>query len=245
MSLPELHRHPRQSPQVKTVTDTITPTTRLSRRTFLQTGQLLFTDKKTPGVKYTSPGWGKIIAVNRGKKTKFESAIVDLTGEAAAVFLDNPDKPVGDYSSKEISNTLIEAGLWPTFRTRPYGKVPAIDSTPSALFVTAIDTEPLAPPPERIVDRCSNDYGRGLQLLRRMVEVPIHYCTGHRELLPCEKVDGLSYWTFSGPHPVGLASPHIHCLEPVHEKKRVWHIGYQDIIAIGYLLCTGELMTER
>jgi len=211
----------------------------------VKTGQLLFTDKKNPGVKYTSPGCGKVIAINRGKKRKFESLVVDLTGEAAVNFLDRPDQPADSYSREEIRKILVEAGLWPAFRTRPYGKVPAIDDTPASLFVTVIDTEPLAPPPENIIKRWSGEYRHGLQLLRRLLEAPIHYCSRRRELLECERLEEISYWSFSGPHPAGLASTHIHCLDPVHEKKTVWHIGYQDVIAIGSLFRTGELMTER
>jgi hypothetical protein len=51
--------------------------------------------------------------------------------------------------------------------------------------------------------------------------------------------------TFSGPHPAGLAGTHIHFLDPVSEHKVVWHIGYQDVIAIGKLFTSGRLHTER
>ncbi|MFV0437232.1 MAG: Na(+)-translocating NADH-quinone reductase subunit A [Desulfopila sp.] len=208
-------------------------------------GQLLFTDKKNPGVCYTAPGCGTVAAINRGKRRQFESLVIELDGEAAVTFLDTPDQPVTRHSDSEIRELLITAGLWPVFRTRPYGKVPAIDTSPSALFVTAIDTEPLAPPPELCIGHHGAEYQRGLALLQRLLEVPIHYCSARRELLPCEMVDDLNYWSFSGPHPAGLASTHIHCLEPVHEKKVVWHIGYQDIIAIGHLFATGELSTRQ
>lgn len=211
----------------------------------VKTGQLLFTDKKTPGVKYTSPGCGRVIAINRGRKRKFESLVVDLSGEESISFLAQPDQPAGSYSDEEIRATLIDSGLWPVFRTRPYGKAPAVDAGPASLFITAIDTEPLAPKPELILDRHPHDYRRGLKLLRRLTKAPIHYCSGNRELKDCEQLEGLTYWSFSGPHPAGLPSTHIHFIDPVHERKTVWHIGYQDVLAIGYLFRTGELMTER
>jgi Na+-transporting NADH:ubiquinone oxidoreductase subunit A len=221
------------------------PTMEVEVGSKVRTGQLLFTDKKNPGVKYTSPGCGRIIAINRGEKRKFESLIVDLTGEAAIALIDEPDQPPTSYFPETIRTILIDSGLWPSFRTRPYGKVPAIHATPASLFVTAIDTEPLAPPPENIITRHGSDYNRGLQLLAVLLDGPRHYCSAKRELLSYEQTDGFNYWTFSGPHPAGLSSTHIHCLEPVHEQKSVWHIGYQDVIAIGYLFRTGQLMTER
>lgn len=211
----------------------------------VKTGQLLFTDKKNPGVKYTSPGCGKIIAINRGEKRKFDSIVIDLTGEAAISLLDEPDHPPANHNPEQIRTILIDSGLWTSFRARPYGRIPAIDATPASLFVTAIDTEPLAPPPEKVIARYGSDYTLGLQFLARMLEVPRHYCSARRDLLTHEKVEGFNYWSFSGPHPAGLASTHIHCLDPVHEQKSVWHIGYQDVIAIGYLFRTGHLMTER
>lgn len=211
----------------------------------VKVGQLLFTDKKNPGVRYTAPGCGKVIAIHRGDKRKFESLVIDLKGEAAVNFLDQPGQPAGSHSPESIRATINEAGLWPSFRTRPYGKVPTLDSSPASLFVTAIDSEPLAPPPEAVIARHPEACRLGLEVLRRMVAIPIYYCTARRELLSQEKVEGFEHWRFSGPHPAGLASTHIHCLDPVHEQKQVWHIGYQDVLAIGHLFLTGQLLTER
>ncbi|MEG2042667.1 MAG: NADH:ubiquinone reductase (Na(+)-transporting) subunit A, partial [Hafnia sp.] len=50
---------------------------------------------------------------------------------------------------------------------------------------------------------------------------------------------------FTGPHPAGLVGTHIHFLEPVSLTKTVWHMGYQDVIAVGKLFTTGELNTDR
>ena len=50
---------------------------------------------------------------------------------------------------------------------------------------------------------------------------------------------------FDGPHPAGLPGPHIHFLDPVGADRSVWHIGYQDVIAIGHLFLTGQICTER
>ena len=62
---------------------------------------------------------------------------------------------------------------------------------------------------------------------------------------PGENVPNVSFAQFDGPHPAGLVGTHIHFLDPVNERKVVWHIGYQDVIAVGHLFSTGKLMTER
>lgn len=221
------------------------PTMEVQVGDMVKTGQLLFTNKKASGQRFVAPGNGKVVAINRGAKRKFESLVIELSGDDAVTFIDDPDQPVANLSSERIRDTLVESGLWASFRTRPYGKIPEIDTLPVSLFITAIDTEPLAPPPEIIISKHADDYKRGLELLNRLLEVPIHYCCSDRDLNDAEKIDNFRYWAFTGPHPAGLASTHIHFIDPVHEKKTVWHIGYQDVLSIGYLFRTGTLPTER
>ncbi len=207
-------------------------------------GQQLFTDKKNPGVIFTSPGCGTVAAINRGERRKFESIIIDLEGEDAVTFCDPVERPE-EQQAQVIRDVLVESGLWTALRTRPYGKTPAIDSEPAALFITAADSAPLAGDPQVIIGEYPTAYQFGLKILRRLVESPVHYCTGADTLLPAEQVDGLEYWSFQGPHPAGLPSTHIHFIDPVHENKTVWQVGYQDVIAIGHLFMTGQLLTER
>lgn len=207
-------------------------------------GQPLFTDKRNPGVIFTSPGCGTVASVNRGEKRKFESLAIDLDGEESVAFGEPIDRP-DQLEPPAIRERLINSGLWTGFRTRPYGKTPAVASMPAALFITAIDTAPLAALPLVILKEYQADYQFGLKILRRLVAVPIHYCTDAATLEPFEQVDGIEYWSFTGPHPAGLPSTHIHFIDPVHENKTAWHIGYQDVIAIGHLFLTGRPMTER
>lgn len=208
------------------------------------TGQPLFSHKKNPGVIFTSPGCGRVVAINRGPKRKFVSLVIELDGEEAITFREPLDRP-DTLEAWAIRELLVTSGLWTAFRTRPYGKTPAVDALPASLFVTAMDTAPLAAQPMTILNGYQAEYRFGLQLLRYLFPVPIHYCTGAETLAAFEEVDGLQYWRFRGPHPAGLPSTHIHFIDPVHDNKTVWHLGYQDVIAIGHLFMTGRLLTER
>ncbi|MGB3212180.1 MAG: Na(+)-translocating NADH-quinone reductase subunit A [Desulforhopalus sp.] len=207
-------------------------------------GQELFSDKKNEGVVFTSPGCGTVDAINRGNRRKFESLVINLDGEEAVTFCDQASRPE-ELEPQRIRDLLVNSGLWTAFRTRPYGKTPAIKSEPVSLFVTVTDSSPLAADPGVIIHEYQEPYQLGLKILRRLVSVPIHYCTGADKIQPFEEVDGLEYWSFQGPHPAGLPSTHIHFIDPVHENKTAWHIGYQDVIAIGHLFMTGQLLTER
>ena len=210
----------------------------------VKTGQPLFTDKNNPGVNFTSPGCGTVLSIHRGAKRRFESIIIALEGDDAVHFLDIPGKNPDGLAPDKIRAILCQSGLWASLRTRPYGRIPTVDSTPAALFITAIDTEPLAASPEVVISRDMEDFQLGLQVLRRLVECPLHLCLA-KELPGLQEMSGIESWVFSGPHPAGLPSTHIHFIEPVGEKKTVWHIGYQDVIAIGYLFRTSYLKTER
>ncbi len=207
-------------------------------------GQQLFTDKNNEGVVFTSPGCGTIHSINRGERRKFESIVIELEGEETVTFCEPADRP-GSLEPQIIRELLVNSGLWTAFRTRPYGKTPAINTEPASLFITAMDSSPLAADPIIIIQEYQKAYQLGLKILKRLVSCPVHYCTGAVRLQPFEEVDGLNYWSFLGPHPAGLPSTHIHFIDPVHENKTVWHIGYQDVIGIGHLFMTGQLPTDR
>lgn len=205
-------------------------------------GQLLFTDKKTEGVRYTSPGAGVVESVNRGKKRRFLSMVIRLEGDEAEDFGALAEK---DYAADAVREKLVTAGLWPMLRTRPYNKVPAPDSSPSSIFVTAIESHPLAADPAPIIGEKSDDFVLGLKALTTLTEGPVYLCTRSGSDVPGGDVEGVKQEKFSGPHPSGLPGTHIHLLDPVGPEKTVWFVGYQDVIACGHLLRTGSLSVER
>lgn len=210
----------------------------------VKTGQLLFSDKKNEGVLFTSPGCGEVTAINRGAKRKFESLVIRLEGTEFETFLDPADDTISTDPEK-IREILITSGLWPSFRTRPYGKVPAIDTSPASLFITATETMPLAASPAAIIALQSEDWLAGLEILEQLLDTPIHLCISSEDDIAVPTDSKINTHSFSGPHPAGLPSTHIHMLDPVSEKHIVWHISYQDVIGIGHLFSTGSLLTEK
>ncbi|MBB5347231.1 Na(+)-translocating NADH-quinone reductase subunit A [Desulfoprunum benzoelyticum] len=210
----------------------------------VKVGQALFTDKNNPEVVYTSPGCGTVVEINRGAKRRFQSLVIAVDGDDDIAFLDHPGDDPQTLTAAAVQATLIASGLWTSLRTRPFGRIPAVAAPPASLFVTAIDTEPLAADPLVIIALAAADFRRGLQILRRLAACPIHLCSA-QPIDGIDDIDDLHSWLFSGPHPAGLASTHIHFIDPVHEHKTVWQIGYQDVIAIGHLFRTGRLQTER
>ncbi len=214
-------------------------------------GQPLFEDKKNPGVIFTSPGGGTVVAVNRGEKRAFQSVVVELNaaefkgGAEQVSFASFTGSEPAGLSRDQIKALLLESGLWTALRTRPFSKVPAPDATPHAIFVTAIDTNPHAPNPELVVQGHEKDFERGLVCIAKLTEGRTYLCKARGAKIPANPNTGVQIEEFAGIHPAGTVGVHINKLSPVSNKKTVWHLNYQDVIAIGKLFGTGKLYVER
>ncbi|PAU66399.1 NADH:ubiquinone reductase (Na(+)-transporting) subunit A [Pseudomonas sp. PIC25] len=206
-------------------------------------GQVLFSDKKTPGVHYTAPAAGVVSAIHRGEKRVLQSVVIDIDGDEQETFAQYPASQLDSLSSEQVRENLQQSGLWTALRARPFSKVPAIDATPSSIFVTAIDTHPLAADPAVIIVEHAADFENGLKVLGNLAKVFL--CKADGASVAGEKLAKVQTESFSGPHPAGLPGTHIHFLDPVSASKSVWTINYQDVIAVGKLFTTGQLWMER
>lgn len=206
-------------------------------------GQLLFTDKKNEGVKFTSPGCGKVVAINRGERRVLQSVVIELNGDDAEIFASYKEAELDGLARDKVVANLVDSGLWTALRTRPFSKIPAIDSTPAAIFVTAMDTNPLAARAELLIKEEEQAFANGLKVLSRLTDGKLYVCQKPNVVLP--RINGASYEEFDGPHPAGLAGTHIHFLAPVNAAKTVWYINYQDVIAYGKFFLSGKIPTGR
>ena len=212
----------------------------------VKAGQQLFEDRKTPGVFYTAPGAGVIKGVHRGARRALVSVEIELAGTEDAVAFGSFSESAG-ASAETARALLVESGAWTAFRTRPYGKVPAPDAATNAIFVTAMDTNPLAPDVATVIAGLSNgaeDFSRGLGIIRQLTDGKVFLCQSPGASLPATD-GGIDVEEFEGPHPAGTPGLHIHTLAPVGRNRTVWYIGYQDVVAIGHLFRTGALGLER
>ena len=207
-------------------------------------GQLLFTDKKTAGLRYTAPGAGRIAEVNRGARRALLSVVIDLDGDEAETWPARSRAQIAALAGAQVREQLLQSGQWSALRTRPFSKVPAPDSQPAAIFITAMDTRPLAPDPALVIAEQAEAFALGQDLLARLSAGPVYLCSADTEL-PMGRADNLRLQQFAGVHPAGLAGTHIHFLAPVSSAKTVWTIGYQDVIAIARLFLDGRLYPQR
>jgi len=208
-------------------------------------GQLLFEDKKIPGVRFTSPACGTVSAIHRGERRVLQSVVIDIDGDESVAFAHYAADALATLPRDVVASQLIESGLWTAMRTRPFSKTPTPGTEPAAIFVTAMDTNPLAADPQPIILAQREAFNAGLTLLTRLTDGKVHVCQSSGGKLGGHPQGQVTFNQFTGPHPAGLVGTHIHFLEPVSLNKQVWHLNYQDVIAIGKLFLDGVLWTER
>lgn len=207
-------------------------------------GQPLFQQKRDPSVLFTAPASGTISNIHRGERRTLKSVVIDIDG--AENVHDAPGTKGGrDVDSDGLRTRLLESGLWAAFRARPFSRIPGSGDVPRSIFVTACDTRPLSGEPEIIVAEHAEAFAFGLDLLAKLVSEKVFLCTAANWSGPTGSAASIQHVVFEGPHPAGLPGTHIHHLDPVASEPEVWHIGYQDVIAIGKLIGDGEYWTER
>ncbi len=215
----------------------------------VQRGQLLFEDKAAPGVRYTAPAAGVVSAIHRGDKRAFQSLVIDIDGDDAAeaqtAFAAYSGAPPERLAGEAVRALLLESGLWTALRTRPFSRVPDPASSPRALFITAMDTRPHAPSVDVVLAGRMDDFHAGVACLAKLTAGTTFVCVAAGSSVTAPAVAGVRLETFDGPHPAGNAGTHIHLLCPVDLERTVWHIGYQDVAAVGRLFTTGRLDVER
>ena len=209
-------------------------------------GQPLFEDKKNPGVLFTSPAGGKVESINRGERRALQSVVIEVNQNEEEVGFDFfTEEQMNEISPDSIRKQLITSGLWTSFRTRPYSKIPSIDSLPSNIFISALDTEPLSPDPISIISADKEYFEFGILVLKKLVDCFIHISVEDKSKLFLDECEQLKIHEFSGPHPAGLVGTQMHFISPASLSNINWTIGYQDVTAIGKLFKTGKLSVDR
>lgn len=227
------------------------PVLHVSEGDTVKLGQALFAHRKLPDIVFTAPGAGKVIAIHRGVQRKLLSVVIQLASQAEQeeqqeTFAAYAPDQLPSLTTDQVMENLLASGLWTALRTRPYSKIPDPAIRPAAIFISAMDTNPLAADPVPVIKAEAECFGYGLNVLAHLTSGSLWVCKAPGADFPLPRnLPQLCVASFAGPHPAGLAGTHIHFLAPVDARKSVWYLNYQEVIAIGKLFTTGRLWTER
>lgn len=217
------------------------PTMKVAEGDRVLLGQPLFADKKNPAVIYTAPATGRVRAINRGARRVFQSLVIDVEQGSTEAVAFSAHADLNALTRGQVQEQLLASGLWTALRTRPYSKVPVPDSEPRSIFVNAMDSNPLAADPALVIQSAQQAFNDGLVVLGKLAP-KVFVCKAAGAKFDTA---GLAPHEFSGPHPAGLVGTHIHFLDPASATRTVWHLNYQDVIAIGTLFRSGKLDVSR
>jgi len=208
----------------------------------VQAGAALMRDARRPAVRFTAPVSGRVAKIERGARRKLISVQIDVDESAAAIRYEPPTTrgraPMRDF--------LLESGAWSSLRTRPFGNIPHPEAAPSAIFLTALDAEPLAPETQPIIEAYMDEFRAAVDALAGISDGPLYVCHAPDHPLSLADSSQVRCVPFSGGHCASLPGVHINALCPIgFGGGEVWHIGYQDAIALGHLLLHGSPWLER
>ncbi|MDR0536837.1 MAG: Na(+)-translocating NADH-quinone reductase subunit A [Tannerellaceae bacterium] len=198
-------------------------------------GSAVMIDKNRQQIKFAAPVSGEIIAVNRGEKRKLLNIVIKP--DAANEYVNFGQKNVSTISSHEVRDAILEAGLWPVIRQRPYDVVAAPDTVPRDIFLSAFYSAPLAPDFLYILRGRETDFRTGLEALAKLTEGKVY--AGIRKGFTFDAPENVELVEVEGPHPAANASVLINHIKPVNKGETVWTVNPEDVITIGALFNKG------
>lgn len=209
-------------------------------------GSVLFFDKNNESIKFSSPVSGEVIEVIRAEKRKLIE--IKILADKNIRYLDlgksNPD----ELSRDGIIEALLNSGLWPLIRQRPFGIIANPTDIPKSIFISAFDTNPLAPDLDFIMQGENKEtFQTGLNAIIKLTNGNTHLnINGSKEAASIfRNSKGVIINKFSGPHPAGNVGVQIHHIDPINKGEVVWYLNPQDVLIIGKLFSEGRYDASR
>ncbi|MCB0612315.1 MAG: Na(+)-translocating NADH-quinone reductase subunit A [Phaeodactylibacter sp.] len=213
----------------------------------VKAGDHLFYDKKRPEVKYAAPVSGEVIAINRGAKRSISEVVILADKEIKYRQLDAFELDTG--SREDLVNYLLDVGVWPLIRQRPYDIVAEPDAVPRDIFISTFDTAPLGPNLNFIIEGQEAAFQKGLDVLNKLTDGKVYLgLDGRGKEEPhaaFTEAKGVETHYFHGKHPAGNVGIQIHHTKPIGSGDKVWVLGVQDVATIGKVFTEKRFNAER
>ena len=223
----------------------LTPKLNVKIEDHVKAGSVIFYDKYNDKVKFCSPVSGKILDIVRGKKRRIEQIIIQADQENSYENL--PIKDSKDLSREEIIDALLESGVWPFIRQKPYDIIANPFDTPKAIFISSFSSAPLAIDNDFALYGLEDLFQRGLdyvvKLTKGITHLNVDGQTNPSNVFSQAK--NVQINKISGPHPAGNVGVQIHHIDPINKGDVVWYLEPQDVITIARLFIEGKYDVSR
>jgi Na+-transporting NADH:ubiquinone oxidoreductase subunit A len=211
----------------------------------VKAGTTLFIDKFIPEIRFASPVSGTVVDCVRGERRKLLEVTIEVAGEE---FIDFGKVALTDLSREMIIEKLLNSGLWPVIRQRPYHIIAKPDSLPKSIFISGFDTAPLAPDNDFVMHNSDlSEFNAGVGVLAKLTDGRVNLVLDGSNITGSvlKNTPGVDIHYVSGPHPAGNVGIQIHHLDPVNKGETVWYVNLQDVSVIGRLFNQGIYRHDR
>lgn len=215
----------------------LTPKLKVKADALVKAGDALFYDKYHPEILFTAPVGGKVVSVNRGERRKILEVVIETDEKAGSVEFKKADP--NSLSGDEIKELLLQSGMWPFIKKRPYGIIASPTETPKSIYISTFDTAPLAPDYGFILKGQLNTFQTGINALAKLTTGKVNLGVNANSTFT--GIKNVVTNTFEGPHPAGNVGIQIHNTTPINKGDVVWTINVQDVLFIGRLFETGKV----
>jgi Na+-transporting NADH:ubiquinone oxidoreductase subunit A len=209
----------------------------------VKAGTPLFYDKSDKRILFASPVSGEVVEIRRGDKRRIME--VKVLADRQNRYEEHGAVNLSSISSEDLKEKILQAGLWPTIKQRPYDVIASPDDTPKAIFISGFDSSPLAPDPDFVIKGKESLFQKGLDGLKVLAGDKKVYLGIKKGSSALKEMTGAEINEFSGPHPVGNVGVHIHKLAPINKGEVVWTVAAQDVINLGRFFETGKYDVRR
>ena len=206
----------------------------------VKAGDTLFFNKYKPEVKFSAPVSGTVESINRGERRKLLEVVVRADKDIQ--YKDFGAADVNKLPREAIVEKLLDSGVWPVIRQRPYDIIANPADTPKAVFVSGFDSAPLAPDYGFTLAGEQEALQAGIDCLKKLCgrDVNLNLREGTPSSSVFAKLKNTEVNYFAGPHPAGNVGIQINHLNPINKGDIVWVVNAPEVAIIGRLFLTGR-----
>lgn len=205
----------------------------------VKVGSPVFYDKYNPDIMFVSPVSGEIMDVVRGERRRILEIVIKSDGKMTAENLGKSD--MSKLKKDDVVKRIQASGMWSFIKQRPYDVVAKADKEPKAIFVSGLDTAPLAPDYGFILKDKLKELQAGVDVMQTLTSGKVHLSIkGSDASSVFKNVRGVELHEVYGPHPAGNVGIQIHHTNPINKDEVVWVINPQDLAAMGSLFLNGK-----